>query len=353
MSSILDGTKVIQEYLDGESALKLGKKYGVSKTLVLNYLRNNGVERRSSKDYVRPSPYHFNEHWLDNLDCQEKFYFLGFFAADGCNQPQYNSARIKLHQRDYELLNKFNLLLESDRPINKRTEIRKDRNRQDIAEISFTSKYFCSRLTELGMIQNKTKFLVFPDYIPKEYQSHYIRGVFDGDGCISVTQERNGCKSFANVCGTISVCEEIEKILKENNINCVFEISKTSENFARTCIRKQDQITALFHYMYKDANIYLQRKYDKFIEHINGREAMDSWKQEEKDKRDYKKTHKEEFFSDKAKKTLKLNNDKDIIIKRYLEGEETIDIANDYGVARITILRLLHKYNIQVRGGSV
>ena len=27
--------------------------------------------------------YSFNEHYFDNIDCQEKAYWLGFFAADG------------------------------------------------------------------------------------------------------------------------------------------------------------------------------------------------------------------------------------------------------------------------------
>lgn len=29
--------------------------------------------------------YNFNEHYFDNIDCQEKAYWLGFFAADGYN----------------------------------------------------------------------------------------------------------------------------------------------------------------------------------------------------------------------------------------------------------------------------
>ena len=72
----------------------------MSNVAVRNYLKKKRVEMRKSNDPVydinRASPYTFNEHWLDELDCPEKFYFLGFFAADGCNLKKYNNVKIKL-----------------------------------------------------------------------------------------------------------------------------------------------------------------------------------------------------------------------------------------------------------------
>lgn len=38
MPSILKNTNAIQEYLDGDSMSEIGKRYGVSKTAVRNYL---------------------------------------------------------------------------------------------------------------------------------------------------------------------------------------------------------------------------------------------------------------------------------------------------------------------------
>lgn len=74
MPSILEQTNAIEEYLNGDSMGVIGERYGVSKVAVRNYLKKHNVEMRKMT-YIKKSKYNFNEHWLDELDCQEKFYF--------------------------------------------------------------------------------------------------------------------------------------------------------------------------------------------------------------------------------------------------------------------------------------
>jgi len=182
--------EIIEDYKSGMSLKKLSGKYGSSQKTLGDMLRKEGIEIRpsGSEIYLTKSPFHFNEHWLDELDCPEKFYFLGFFAADGYNRKDQNIVVIKLQEQDSELLEKFNNLLESDRPLyyglQKASLNRKEEN---YCELKFTSKYFCNKLDELGLPQAKTYILKFPDYIPEEYMRDYIRRVFDGDGNISVS----------------------------------------------------------------------------------------------------------------------------------------------------------------------
>lgn len=45
----MDEKKVVKEYLEGLSSLKLAKKYGCSKEKILNILKNNNIERRTTK----------------------------------------------------------------------------------------------------------------------------------------------------------------------------------------------------------------------------------------------------------------------------------------------------------------
>jgi hypothetical protein len=42
----------------------------------------------------------------------------------------------------------------------------------------------CSDLTRLGAVKNKSLILEFPQFITPKLLSHFIRGYFDGDGCI-------------------------------------------------------------------------------------------------------------------------------------------------------------------------
>ena len=73
-------TNVIQEYLDGMAIKDLAEKYECTHQNVSQFLKRNGI--KVEKRIKNITPYTINEHWLDELDCEEKWYFLGFFYAD-------------------------------------------------------------------------------------------------------------------------------------------------------------------------------------------------------------------------------------------------------------------------------
>ena len=77
-------------------------------------------------------------------------------------------------------------------------------------------------MEELGLPERKTFSLHFPKYIPEEYLRDYIRRIFDGDGCVSVTH--NGkARGMTDIAGYPNFLKElktaIEKVL---SINIVF-----------------------------------------------------------------------------------------------------------------------------------
>ena len=273
--SKLDETNVIQDYLSGLSADFLGERYGLSNVAVRNYLRKHGVQLRDAHDSVydssRQSPYHFNEHWLDELDCAEKFYFLGFFAADGCNSKKYNNAKIKLQTCDLELLEKFKVLLESDRPIyNVHQKETKNRKESFAVNFELTSKYFCEKLEELGLSERKTYTLQLPNYIPDQYFRDYIRGVFDGDGNISVSYI-NKPKGLSSIAGNpkflLQIKEKMEKFL---SIHIVYQ--ENNKNCGYIKINRQEDLKIFLDWMYKDSSLYMERKYQKYLEFLSVRD---------------------------------------------------------------------------------
>ena len=311
--SKLDGTNVIQDYLSGLSADFLGERYGLSNVAVRNYLRKHGVQLRDSHDSVydssRQSPYHFNEHWLDELDCAEKFYFLGFFAADGCNSKKYNNAKIKLQTCDLELLEKFKALLESDRPIyNVHQKETKNRKESFAVNFELTSKYFCEKLEELGLSERKTYTLQLPDYIPDQYFRDYIRGVFDGDGNISVSYI-NKPKGLSSIAGNpkflLQIKEKIENFLsvhiayQENNKNCGY-----------IKINRQEDLKIFLDWMYKDSSLYMERKHQKYLEFLSIRDFS---------------------VETKGQKRRRLKEQENEIVNKYISGiEETNMICEQY-----------------------
>ena len=326
----LDGTDVIQDYLSGLSADFLGERYGLSDVAVRNYLRKHGVQLRDSHDSVydssRQSPYHFNEHWLDKLDCAEKFYFLGFFAADGCNSKKYNNAKIKLQIGDLELLEKFKALLESDRPIYQENQkASKNKREQFAVKFELTSKYFCEKLEELGLPERKTYTLQLPDYIPDKYFRDYIRGLFDGDGNISVSYV-NKPKGLSSIAGNpiflLQIKEKLEKFLP---VNIVYY--QKNENCGYIKINRQEDLKIFLDWMYKDSNLYMERKYQKYLEFLSVRDFSTETKRQ---------------------KRRRLKKQENEIINKYISGiEETNMICKQYQMSINTLYRILQRNNIK------
>ena len=311
--SKLDGTNVIQDYLSGLSAEVLGERYGLSDVAVRNYLRKHGVKLRDSHDSVydssRQSPYHFNEHWLDELNCAEKFYFLGFFAADGCNSKKYNNAKIKLQTCDLELLEKFKVLLESDRPIyNVHQKETKNRKESFAVNFELTSKYFCEKLEELGLSERKTYTLQLPDYIPDKYFRDYIRGVFDGDGNISVSYI-NKPKGLSSIAGNPKFLLQVKEKLREFlSIHVVYQ--EKDENCGYIKINRQEDLKVFLDWMYKDSNLYMERKYQKYLEFLSVRDFS---------------------VETKGQKQRRLKEQENEIVNKYISGiEETSMICEQY-----------------------
>lgn len=326
--SKLDGTSVIEDYLGGLSSEQLSERYGMSSVAIRNYLKKKGIEMRSAYDAIyddrRASPYTFNEHWLDELDCPEKFYFLGFFAADGCNFKKQNEAKIKLQKGDLELLEKFKKLLESDRPIYEVYD-KPNGSRKGSYSSNFrlTSKYFCSRLEELGLPERKTYCLHFPDYIPEKYLRDYVRRIFDGDG--SITINRIGKERGASdIAGHPCFLKELKTVIENTlPINIVFY--QISETCAHLKINRQEDIKLFMDWMYKESSLYLERKFQTYQEFLS--------------LRDYS-------VETKGQKQRRIESQENEIINAYLSYVNNKEICEKYKISNNTLYRILQRNNI-------
>ena len=124
----------------------------------------------------------------------------------------------------------------------------------------------CQRLYDIGF-HNRKSWSIDLDKIlksiPSDLENHFIRGLFDGDGCIKYYQ----CSYIKNrqfhfgVTGVKNVCEYIKDKFKIDR-KLVFEGNKTYTVVTRDITI----ILNIFDYLYRDATIYLDRKYKTFKE---------------------------------------------------------------------------------------
>lgn len=203
-------------------------------------------------------------------DNEQSFYWAGFVAADGSLQKRKSSKILKLclAQKDNNHLEKFKLSLNSNHPIKhypiKPNKLIKTNN--ICVEIQIVNNLIFDSLNKFNIVPNKTKIYDMPDWILNhQLIHHYMRGYFDGDGCISHCGLSLGKTLQGNfsILGTLNFIRNYKSLLikniqlsdvKINNRNNIYEIKYAGNN----------NIRKLYYFLYKDATIFLDRKHNKF-----------------------------------------------------------------------------------------
>lgn len=255
-----DERRIVNEYQNGMTARNIAKKFNIGEKRTSDILKKHNVRVLLSSE--RPSKYLLNEHYFDEIDTQDKAYILGFLYADGCIHN--NNIAICLQERDKNILDRINLAVGSDRPLNFIDYSRRRKNCQNQYRLSITNKYMANQLISLGVVQNKSLVLEFPKWLRKDLYPHFVRGYFDGDGYVS----KNYYNAKLSIVSTKIFCEYVREILYTDvGINSsIYLCHKNDSVSTRTLqISGRNQIRSFLDYIYSDANLYLQRKHDVYL----------------------------------------------------------------------------------------
>lgn len=224
--------------------------------------------------------YQVNDNFFNSIDNQDKAWLLGLLYADGCVYDD-GVIKIDLTVSDRELLEKIKKLIDCEYEIKQYGEGKKKfttNNKiydcKDMCRLSWRSKQMKEDLEKLGCCHNKTYILKFPteEIIPNEFIKDFIRGYMDGDGGISywIPNKNTNWKKFQlYFCGTTEMICGIAEIFKRK-FNCCPSISARYED--RNNNNKQFNICGnkvvlkILNWLYSDANMYMQRKYEKYLE---------------------------------------------------------------------------------------
>lgn len=247
---------ITQCYIDGNDIKFIENKFKISEYLIKNILHNKNI---SLREKVIP----FNENYFKIIDTEDKAYWLGFLYADGYVDDI--SVELSLQTKDKSHIEKLlkNIdaipeLIIKDKLINLNNKEYKS-NR-----ILLNSKIFANDLINKGCIQNKSLKILFPneEIVPLYLQNHFIRGYFDGDGCISVS---NNQWSFS-VISNINFIQNMQKILVEQ---CKLNYTKLINHHSSKKVKYltyggSHNIFKIYKYLYKNSKTFLERKYNKF-----------------------------------------------------------------------------------------
>lgn len=240
----------------GLSLAYIGKTFKISEDALSIRIKSKGY-KVINKQNERGT----NNSLFKKIDNEEKAYWLGFLYADGHVHSTTNQISIGLAIVDYIHLEKFKKFIGAENVImiDKKT---------NSCRYQFHSKEMKKDLIKLGCVPKKSLVLNFPkeDLIPKALMRHFIRGYFDGDGCLSYQR-----KSKINdlIVPTISI------IGTENMLKRIISFLGIHSGKIRLANKKGNELVKEFGYygenaifflkeLYEDSNIYLDRKKKRY-----------------------------------------------------------------------------------------
>lgn len=258
-------SKIINLYINKNMPCsKIAKEMNCSLCGIYDALKRWGIKTRSLSDSHKV--YSLNENYLEKIDNEEKAYWLGFIYADGYITE--NKLGISLAKCDKEHLRKFLKCIKSDYKI-KEYKSKSVYGECDYCRVLLNSNKLVDDLKEKGVINNKSLKLTFPnnEIIDMSLYSHFIRGYFDGDGSLVLSKNSINFK----ICGTKEFLEGLIDVFN----TFIYDYNYQKKLFKRHSDDKNNYYISyggriktfkVIDYLYNDCKIYLNRKYNKYIE---------------------------------------------------------------------------------------
>jgi DNA-binding transcriptional regulator WhiA len=102
--------------------------------------------------------------------------------------------------------------------------------------------------------------------IDSEYDRFFIKGVFDGDGCLTYSMDKNYRRYTFSIVGSYDLMKTLQLILSKNNVNIKFRKMKSIYS---VYLRGNRQIIRILDWLYNETITHLDRKYEKYQDMLN------------------------------------------------------------------------------------
>jgi len=273
--------KMTDYYIQNHSLKQTSQKFKIPQTRTYLYLKNLDLMRTRSESLTgNLNPFYGKTHTtktkehLSNVKrkykINEKFfskstpessYVLGFWMADGtAREGKY----VIFDQNQKEILEKINKAMDSTYIIKQHPTAGKIYYR-----LAICNKKIYNNLQNTCefKLPNKTHRIVYP-HISSENDRHFIRGLFDGDGSVTLANFSYGIYIRFRINGTKQLLEKVKKKIIENcgiEENRIF-IRRDKGIWVLNCGGNKN-ILKIRSWLYEGADdLYLKRKKKKFDE---------------------------------------------------------------------------------------
>jgi hypothetical protein len=258
----LDKQLVQRLYYEGLSFEDISKEAVVSQRSVSRVLQEANINTRRKNRYTLNESFFCGAY--DHYECA---YFLGLLAADGCvTHKDY----IALQLIDEELVLWFRKAIEYSGEVRLILGEERKPPGQDAYRVNFSSAIMSEELRSYGIIAGRHL-----QAIPKLEDSivpHFIRGYFDGDGCVYLRPEGSG--GVVHIVASEAFCESLKeyfgfgtisshpsgmyywRIFAKKHVNVFYEALYDSDGSETLCLNRKKQLMEAFLRSYKYENCW-------------------------------------------------------------------------------------------------
>lgn len=270
LDKILTKEVLEQSYTDLGSLKAVARKFDIDASSVKKYMQRNGLTFRKQVIYNC-------DHEFFSRDNEETFYVAGFIAADGCVKDRKNSSGnvryelgIGLSKEDKAFLEQLRQMMKAETPVRdflvKNSKRNPEWNDTWKSEIIITSQKMCEDLERFNIVPRKSLIYTFPEWMKTHpLKHHFIRGYNDGDGSFyrpKLAEGKCAEQIYFSMRGTPKFLTDVRYILEQE---CDLEERdkpiRISSGHGILEYGGNGIVSKISDYLYRNATIYLQRKY--------------------------------------------------------------------------------------------
>ncbi|MGE7609638.1 LAGLIDADG family homing endonuclease [Peribacillus frigoritolerans] len=261
-----------EQFLDlqakGNSITAVSKLIGFNQDVLRKLLKKEGWATRPRSDFPKSPIYNVDTNFLNGWT-KENAWFYGWFLSDGSLDVKANHIKFHIHPTDIDVLEKIKEITKFEGSI----VATHKKNGTTGRQLRICRKKLVEGLLEKGCpSSDKTNTYTYPT-ITLEYERHFLRGIFEGDGHIR-SNRWDTLEIVIASASNIFVGKLQERYLYFG-INTSIKTHKAGGSG-----RKQDLYTAVTKsnldalkmcwLMYEDVpnGLLMNRKYEKFIQYV-------------------------------------------------------------------------------------
>ena len=243
--------QIVDLYSEGYGVMELSDEFQLHRATIQRVLKRHNINLR------KRTPAHYDIHFFDEYNA-DSCYWAGFIAADGYVRSDRDNVSIHLSASDVSHLKKLEVLTKY---------IGKTRISGNECCLSFAGEWFPRALADnFEIYPRKTFSIAISNKIPKDMIPHFLRGYFDGDGCVTNTE---GYLRISFTSGSTILLKQISDFFYDCGVRIRNELGAPkifNDCFIAYNCKNAQQVLDLLYLNSTDLT-RLDRKYQLYLQH--------------------------------------------------------------------------------------